>query len=207
MAYINGRFTGRCVARTNWNVKCLPTLPCTSQGNIATCISGMHRNQTGVATLLEHKRRCRTPTQLHIMGKHQSRTDDGYTRLHHKKGPSLDTAIAFTITPDTPWDILRAQILWPIWCQRVDFAFKVEHFHLGVVLWHAWRNTIYCAMEAYKELFRHTRNEEKQQQLIACFSKDWTTSEIFGRLRGGEIKWNLTPHKEFLPLELGAWTS
>lgn len=64
-----------------------------------------------------------------------------------------DTAVAFTITPDTPWDILRAQILWAIWCQRVNFAFRNEHFHLGVVLWHAWQNTIYCAMEAYKELF------------------------------------------------------
>ena len=118
-----------------------------------------------------------------------------------------DTAAAFTITPDTPWDILRAQILWAIWCQRVEVAYRNEQFHIGLILWHAWRNTIYCAMGAYKELFRHKRNEEKRQQVIECFQTVWTSAEIFGRLRGGDIKWNLTPHLEFLPRELGAWTT
>ena len=80
-----------------------------------------------------------------------------------------DTAAAFTITMDTPWDLLRAHLLWAIWCQRVAVAFKEEHFHLGFVLWQAWRNTIFCAMEAYKEMFRHARNEEKRQELISCF--------------------------------------
>lgn len=128
-------------------------------------------------------------------------------------GPSMDeelqwdTAAAFTINSDTPWDILRAQLLWSIWCQRVTHTFGDDHFHLGVVLWNAWRNTIYCAMEAYKELFRHKRNEEKRQQLIACFQQIWTASNTFGRLRGGDIKWNLTPPPEFLPKELAAWTA
>lgn len=80
-----------------------------------------------------------------------------------------DTAAAFTLTIDTPWDILRANTLWAIWCQRVELAFMNEPFHLGVVLWSAWRNTIYCAMEAYKELFRHQRNEEKRHEAIECF--------------------------------------
>jgi hypothetical protein len=118
-----------------------------------------------------------------------------------------DTAAAFTVNMDTPWDILRAQLLWAIWCQRVAVAFREEVFHLGVVLWQAWKNTIYCAIEAYKELFRHARNEEKRQELISCFQKVWTQAEIFGRLRGGDIKWNLTPHKNFLPEELGAWNA
>lgn len=85
-----------------------------------------------------------------------------------------DTAAAFTITTDTPWDILRAQLLWAIWCHRVAIAYRDEHFHLGVILWQAWRNTIYCAIEAYKELFRHARNEEKRQELISCFQEVWT---------------------------------
>ena len=128
-------------------------------------------------------------------------------------GPSIeeelrwDTAAAFSITPDTPWDLLRAQLLWSIWCQRVEIAFREDHFHLGVILNNAWRHTIYAAMEAYKELFRHARNEEKRQQIIACFQEVWTAGEIFGRLRNGGIKWNLTPHKEFLPVELGAWNA
>jgi hypothetical protein len=60
-------------------------------------------------------------------------------------------------------------------------------------------------MEAYKELHRHKRNEEKRQELISCFQKIWTTGSIFGRLNNTEIKWNLTPPTEFLPQELGAW--
>ena len=127
-------------------------------------------------------------------------------------GPSVeedlrwDTAAAFSINTETPWDILRAQLLWALWCQRVSHAFKDEQFHLGAPLWHAWRNTIYCAMEAYKELFRHKRNEEKRQEMITCFQSIWTTANIFGRLGGTGIKWHITPHQEFLPKELGALT-
>ena len=100
-----------------------------------------------------------------------------------------DTAAAFSINRETPWDVLRAQLLWSVWRQRVEFSFREEHFHLGVVLWHAWRNTIYSAMEAYKELFRHARNEEKRQELISCFQQVWTAANIFGRARGNDIKW------------------
>lgn len=120
-------------------------------------------------------------------------------------GPSVDadlqwdTASAISINFDTPWDILRAQLLWAIWFQRVAQAFNDEQFHLNLVLWYAWRNTIYGAMEAYKELHRHKRNEEKRQEQISCFQKIWTTSNIFGKLRGADIKWQLTPPQEFLP--------
>ena len=117
-----------------------------------------------------------------------------------------DTASAFSLNADTPWDVLRAQLLWSIWCQRVAHTFRSEKFHLGVVLWHAWRNTIYCAMEAFKKLFRHKRNEERRQELISCYQQIWTHENIFGRKQGSTIKWNITPHQEFLPRELGAWT-
>lgn len=128
-------------------------------------------------------------------------------------GPTMDedlwwdTSATFSINTNTPWDILRANLLWSIWCQCVAHAFKDDIFYLGVVLWHAWRNTIYYAMEAYKELFRHKRNEEKRQEMISCFQKMWTSANIFGKLQGQNIKWNLTPHLEFLPMELGAWTT
>lgn len=128
-------------------------------------------------------------------------------------GPSIeedlqwDNAAAFSVNMETPWDTLRAPLLWAIWCQRVDLAFRENHFHLGAILWNAWRNTVYSAMEAYKELFRHKRNEEKRQQLIDCFQKVCTVGNLFGRLRGGDIKWNLTPHQEFLPKYLGAWNA
>lgn len=131
--------------------------------------------------------------------------------MNEPEGPRVeadlqwDTASAFSINIETPWDILRAQLLWSIWRQRVAHAFKDENFHLGLVLWHAWKNTIYCAMEALKELHRHKRNEEKRQEQIACFQKIWTASNIFGRMQGAEIKWHLTPPKEFLPQALAAW--
>lgn len=98
-------------------------------------------------------------------------------------------------------------MLWAIWCQRVEVAFREDNFHLGVILWQAWRNTIYCAMEAYKEIFRIPRNEEKKQELVSCFQKVWSQAKIFGRIRGGDLKWHLTPHPVFLPIELGAWNS
>ena len=98
-------------------------------------------------------------------------------------------------------------MLWAIWCQRVEIAFREDNFHLGAILWKAWRNTIYCAIEAYKELFRHARNEEKRRELIFCFHKVWTQTEIFGRMRRADLKWNLTPHAEFLPTDLGAWNA
>lgn len=99
--------------------------------------------------------------------------------MQEPEGPSVeddlrwDTTVVFSNNNDTPWDILRAQLLWAIWCQRVAHAFSDEVFHLGVALWNVWRNTIYCAIEAYKELFRHKRNEEKRQELISCFQQIW----------------------------------
>ena len=93
-----------------------------------------------------------------------------------------------------------------MWCQKGAHTFREEKFRLGVVLWHAWRNTIYCAMEAYKELFRHKRNEVKRQKTISCFQQIWTAENMFGRLQRDTIKWNITPPQDFLPHELGAWT-
>lgn len=61
-------------------------------------------------------------------------------------------------------------------------------------------------MEAYKELFRYKRNEEKRQEAITCFQQIWTAENIFGKFQGGIIKWNITLAQKFLPKELGAWT-
>lgn len=123
-------------------------------------------------------------------------------------GPSVDselrwdTASAFTINLETPWDTLRAHVLWAIWGQRLAHAFNDESFHLGLVLWYAWRNTIYAAMEAYKELHRHKRNEEKRQEQIACFEQIWMKANLFGRMQHGDLKWHLTPPHKFLPQDV-----
>lgn len=103
--------------------------------------------------------------------------------------------------------MLRSHILWTIWCQRVAHSFKAEQFHLGIVLWQAWCNIIYCAMEAYKELFKHQRNEERRHEIIHFFQIIWTKAKIFRRLGRLGIKWNLIPHPEFLLKDLGAWTA
>ena len=117
-----------------------------------------------------------------------------------------DTAAEFALKLETPWVLLRAQTLWPVWCQRLAHKFNDETFHLGLVLWYAWRNTVYAAMEAFKELHRHKRNEERRQEQIACFRQVWTNVNLFGRADGEDIRWHLTPPQEFLPQELGAWT-
>jgi hypothetical protein len=130
--------------------------------------------------------------------------------LTEPEGPSMEedlrwgAAASFSLNVETPWDVLRAQLLWAIWCQRVAHSFQEEQFHLGIVLWQAWRNTIYSVMEAYKELFRHKQNEEKRQEMITCFQTIWTAAGVFGRLGNDGIQWNLTPHSEFLPRDLGA---
>lgn len=55
-------------------------------------------------------------------------------------GPSIeeslrwDTAVAFIVTMEILWDILRAQLLWAIWCQRVEVVFREAHFYLGFIL-------------------------------------------------------------------------
>ena len=118
-----------------------------------------------------------------------------------------DTASAITVNMHTPWDVLRAQLLWSIWCRRVELAFQDDQFHLGAVLWHAWRNTVYCAMEAYREISRKVRNEEKRQEMFSCFQQVWIHASIFGRLQNGDIKWNIIPHVVFLPADLAAWNT
>ena len=61
----------------------------------------------------------------------------------------------------------------------------------------------------YIVLWRLTKNSIDTREMkrnIKCFQQIWTESNIFGRLQGNTIKWNVTPHQEFLPKELGAWT-
>lgn len=81
-------------------------------------------------------------------------------RPHVDEELQWDTTSIFSFNFDTLWDILQAQLLWSIWCQRVAHTFRDKNFHLGVVFWHAWQNIFYCSMEAYKELFRHKINEK-----------------------------------------------
>ena len=76
--------------------------------------------------------------------------------------------------------------------------FSDEQYHLGIVLLKAWKNTVYCAMEAYKELFRHKRNEEKQHEMITSFQRIWIASNTFGRKGNSGIKWHVTPHPKLL---------
>ena len=131
-------------------------------------------------------------------------------QMNDPPGPNVeedlqwDTAATFTLNSETPWDILRAQLLWATWCQKVAHVFKDDQYHLGLVLLNAWKNTVYCAMEAYKELFRHKMNEEKQQEMITCFQQVWTASNIFGRMGNSGIRWNVLPHQEFLTRDLAA---
>ena len=82
-------------------------------------------------------------TLRHITGQPQAYTnwkEISRGLLTVPNGPSVeaelqwDTAAAFSINSETPWDILRAQLLWAIWCQRVAHAFSDERFHIGLVL-------------------------------------------------------------------------
>ena len=72
-----------------------------------------------------------------------------------------DTATAYKVTLETPWDILRAHILWAIWCHKVDLAFRNDQFHLGAVLWNAWR-TRYIVQWKHLKNCPDTRERRKR---------------------------------------------
>lgn len=71
-----------------------------------------------------------------------------------------DAEKAFTITSNTPWDILRTNILWHIWTQRCNHNFREEQFSLANALSSAWQTTIQIGMVAWYKIlkYRHKRN-------------------------------------------------
>lgn len=142
MVGFNRRLTSRGLEGTHRLIQRLSAMSTSNQRNTSACFHGLPRSQESMGTLPQYKEGAELPPTYHSW-KHISRG-----LMTQPPGPTMDedlrwdTTATFSINTNTPWDILRANLLWSIWCQRVAHAFKDDIFYLGVVLWHAWRNTI-----------------------------------------------------------------
>lgn len=123
------------------------------------------------------------------------------TRQHYAEEAPWGAEKAFSINSNTPWDLLRTNILWNIWVQRCRHNFTNEIFSLSSALYTAWQNTIQIGMAAWFEVtkFRHVRGQQKQNQLEETFTNIWTAGEIFSTKRQNSMVWKFTPDDTFLP--------
>lgn len=88
---------------------------------------------------------------------------------------------AYTITSNTPWDMLRTNLLWHIWTQKCNHNFKEEKFNLASALFRAWQTTIQIGMAAWYEIvkYRGRRNQQRRAQLEDNCISIWTKGNIF----------------------------
>ena len=123
----------------------------------------------------------------------------------HKEEIPWGAEKAFTASSDTPWDMLRTNILWNIWTQRCKHNFSEEAFSLASALFNAWQTTIQIGMAAWYEVvkYRNVRGQRKQAQLEEVITNIWTEGNIFcekGPLN--TLRWKFTPDETFLPAGL-----
>jgi hypothetical protein len=85
------------------------------------------------------------------------------------------------VDSDTIWDILRANLLWFIWCQRCKFELNNENFHLGAALLNAWRATIYIGMEVEQDIDKYPRKPERTASMRAKFNSIWMQGNFFAQ--------------------------
>lgn len=111
---------------------------------------------------------------------------------------------AYTINSNSPWDMLRTNLLWYIWVQKCNHNFREEKFNLTSALYRAWQTTIQIGMAAWYEIqkFRGRRNQQRQLQLEEACIRIWTKGNIFANESQGNIQWKHTPDSTFLKREL-----
>lgn len=80
----------------------------------------------------------------------------GQLTLQHQNGTS-SLMSTIKISTKTPWTLLRALILWNIWCSKRSFDHDKDTYHTGLVLYKVWVTTIYIGMEAWRDLQCYNR--------------------------------------------------
>lgn len=126
------------------------------------------------------------------------------TRQIHKEEIQWGATKAYTITSNTPWDMLRTNLLWNIWTQKCKHNFMEGNFNLASAMHNAWQTTIQIGMAAWYEIrkFRDKRKQQRQAQLEETFINIWTEGEIFSSKHDGSIHWKFTLDASFLTKEL-----
>lgn len=109
----------------------------------------------------------------------------------------------FTINSNTPWDMLRTNLLWNIWTQKCNHNFREERFNLYSAMYKAWQTTIQIGMVAWYEVvkLRGKRNQQRQAQLEEVCSNIWTKGNIFSSKTHNAIQWKFTPDAVFISRE------
>jgi hypothetical protein len=69
------------------------------------------------------------------------------------------------VNRNTPWDLLRCNLLWQIWCQRCAKVRKGKKFHLRTAIFKAWRTTIHTGIAAWNNIWEN-RNRVSVQITI-----------------------------------------
>jgi hypothetical protein len=105
---------------------------------------------------------------------------------------------------ERPWEILRACLLWFLWCQKCEFDLRNGDFHIRVALYLAWQQTIQIGMGQWYELTKYNGDREKsnkQQQKEEEFLVTWSYGGVFCST-DRDIRWHIAPHREFLSRDL-----
>lgn len=101
--------------------------------------------------------------------------------------------------------LLRTLILLNIWCNKCLFNREQAPYHTDLVLYKAWKITIYIKMEAWRNLQRHHRTPELQHSKNRAFTKIWTANNIFATTRNKEPTWHLISPPQLLPKTLAQY--
>ena len=103
------------------------------------------------------------------------------------------------IDANTPWDLLRSNLLWSLWCQRCNFELGHKPFHAGAALFNAWRATILSGIEALADIYRHHRTPKVCADKQLIFQKIWTKDAIFAKMDADRMVWTFVPPASLLP--------
>lgn len=52
------------------------------------------------------------------------------------------------VIDESPWEILRVNLICSLWCQKVEFDIRKGKFHISIALFRAWQATVQAGMGA-----------------------------------------------------------
>jgi hypothetical protein len=102
------------------------------------------------------------------------------------------------VSSHTPWDLLRCNILWQLWCSRCGLTMRGEIFHLGTAILRAWQTTVRTAIAIWRSITALNHGTQHAKK-IDIFYKVWATNSPFCDMTSRNPKFNLIPDSKFLP--------
>ena len=99
-----------------------------------------------------------------------------------------EAATSYTINGNTPWDILRTNLLWYLWTQECEHNYRRTQFSLAQALANTWRTTIQLGLAAWRKILKLQQkgNPLKQLQIEESFKDMWNTGQVFCTIERGK---------------------